>query len=281
MNDIKFVTKYANEINEINKIEGSINEVKQKINICLDKKEKNQLQKVLTNYKKRVSALSIDAVCHYLDEKNPENEDLWQSSSSRREIFKQLHVYFGKGYKGYYEERDWIHIYKFFVSFLQHENEDMLELRTKSIFDLTENKKPKSQLERQVIEKCFDYLKEVQEIFYGYTYEGTEAFNSLDDINPIKETLQEIYAHLLYEESEYHAALQLYTRLAKERSKWDISWHSSTYSRKGDIYCAMGRYDLALEEYDLADSVLDGSSMNDGQIKEVKERRNQIVAILG
>lgn len=188
MNDIKFVTKYANEINEINKIEGSINEVKQKINICLDKKEKNQLQKVLTNYKKRVSALSIDAVCHYLDEKNPENEDLWQSSSSRREIFKQLHVYFGKGYKGYYNEKDWEQIYEFFRSFLDKEIDVMLELRTKSMFDLTENKKPKPQLERQVIENCFDYLKEVQ--------------HSLDDI---KETLQEIYAHLLYEESEYHA----------------------------------------------------------------------------
>ena len=261
MNDKKFFTKYANEINEINKIEGSINEVKQKINTCLDIKEKNQLEKDLTNYKKRVSALSINAVCHYL---NPENEDLWQSSSSRREIFKQLHVYFGKGYIVNYDENDWKQIYEFFRSFLEKEIDDMLELRTKSMFDLTENKKPKPQLERQVIENCFDYLKEVQ--------------HSLDDI---KETLQEIYAHLLYEESEYHAALQLYTRLAKERSKRDISWHSSTYARKGDIYCAMGRYDLALEEYDLADSVLDGSSLDEGQIQEVKERRNQIVAMLG
>jgi len=261
LNDKKFFTKYANEINEINKIEGSINEVKQKINTCLDIKEKNQLEKDLTNYKKRVSALSINAVCHYL---NPENEDLWQSSSSRREIFKQLHVYFGKGYIVNYDENDWKQIYEFFRSFLEKEIDDMLELRTKSMFDLTENKKPKPQLERQVIENCFDYLKEVQ--------------HSLDDI---KETLQEIYAHLLYEESEYHAALQLYTRLAKERSKRDISWHSSTYARKGDIYCAMGRYDLALEEYDLADSVLDGSSLDEGQIQEVKERRNQIVAMLG
>ena len=261
MNDKKFFTKYANEINEINKIEGSINEVKQKINTCLDIKEKNQLEKDLTNYKKRVSALSINAVCHYL---NPENEDLWQSSSSRREIFKQLHVYFGKGYIVNYDENDWKQIYEFFRSFLEKEIDDMFELRTKSMFDLTENKKPKPQLERQVIENCFDYLKEVQ--------------HSLDDI---KETLQEIYAHLLYEESEYHAALQLYTRLAKERSKRDISWHSSTYARKGDIYCAMGRYDLALEEYDLADSVLDGSSLDEGQIQEVKERRNQIVAMLG
>jgi hypothetical protein len=65
--------------------------------MCLDKKEKNQLQKDLTNYKNRVSALRIDAVCHYL-KKIPENEDLWQSLSSRREIYKQLHVYFGKGF---------------------------------------------------------------------------------------------------------------------------------------------------------------------------------------
>lgn len=276
LNDIKIVTKYANDIN---KIEGSINEIKQKINICLDKKEKNQLQKDLTNYKNRVSALRIDAVCYLKN--NPENDDLWQSSSSRREIFKQVHVYFGKGYIGNYDVSDWKHIYKFFVSFLEYEINDMLELRTKSTFDLTENKKPKSLLVRQVIENCFDYLKEVQENFYGYTYEGTEAFNSLKDINEIKETLQEIYAHLLYEESEYDAALQLYTRLAKERSKRDISWHSSTYARKGDIYCAMDRYDLALEEYDLADSVLDGSMNDEEQIKEVKERRNQIVAILG
>lgn len=260
--------------NEIKRIEGCINEIKQRISTCPNEKEKNQL----INYKKRVCGLCIDVVRFYLEEHN-DRTNHWDSSISRRKIFEELHVYFGKDYLGNDKiaesviVKDWVKILEFYQRFLDYEIIEMDELRTITIFDLIEKKKPKSVLKSEEIKKLFDYLEEAQAFNYGI-----EGFK--EEFIYLKNKITELKAHLLYEKGHYLLALELYRGLAEEHNKADSIWHSKTFTRIGDIRCAMGRYDLALEEYDLAALVIDGS-LYKPQIEEVKERRSQIAAILG
>lgn len=239
-----------------------------------------EMKRIKENYddKKTISQYCVSIISRSLKENK--FSDIWNLSNTRWEIFEQTHVYFGAGYRRYYSNGDWGQIFEFYEHFLEYEIHEMLSLRTS--FDLTEKKIPQPVLKREKIQKLFKYLKEVQDDLTKYEYDGTKELEKRikkckESFIDFKKLLQELYAHLLFEEKDYIEALQLYTRLAKEHDKADSFWHSSTFWRKGDIYCAREMYDLALKEYDLA--VIDG--LEKEQIQEIKIRKSQIAAILG
>lgn len=292
MNEIYRVNE---RLSLIKRKEEDIEEIKRQLSMCTDDASKKELNNNLNFEKNYVRSLAEEVVHIILNDMNNQVDtrisDLWEDSDSRTEIFEQLHDYFFEKKRGRTVDV-WADIFDFYERFLACEIHVMFDLRAS--FDLTEKMKPEK---REKIDNLFKYLEEAQENISNYTYEGTRKLEDRirvcrDYFKYFNIQLLELNAHLLYEEKEYTDALDLYERLAKEHSKTDKGWHLYTSWIKGNIYCAIKAYKLALEEYDLAlkeyvalkpydlaASVVDGSGFKD-QKKEVNERRSQIAAIL-